>query len=121
MGMLSLIPSRSIRGQKQAANEFFIIGRVGKIPMIFGKSRLLTISEGCSATEAARIQLNDPVSLYSDNVSEHVDERDCASDEQILDFKDLSDQSAGGVSPNLFQSLNSNSDADKSYKLCSSQ
>lgn len=58
----------------------------------------MAMSEARSVAEAAVVQLDEPVSVYPDNIPEGADERDDGHVEQIWDQQGLNDQSASGVS-----------------------
>lgn len=87
-GNLNLVPGRSIRVQKRAADGSFVISNVGKVPVKFGKSRLMMTSEACSAAEAAALQHDCLTPFNSDNFSESGDDRNGAHEEQKWDIYD---------------------------------
>lgn len=97
-GELSSVPVRSICGQKRAADGSIVTCKAGEVPVTFGRSLLMTMSETRSAAEGTGSQIDESAFLHSDNVSESRDDKDGASVEQILDLQDLSDQTVGGVS-----------------------
>lgn len=51
-------------------NEFFLTGKVGENPVSYERSQLLTISETCSNSKAAGVQLDEPVDSSADSDSE---------------------------------------------------
>lgn len=66
--------------------------------MKFGNSRVMEMSEACSALETARFQLYDPPPLHPARISEGRDDRDGVRAIHVWNLQDLSDRSAGVVS-----------------------
>lgn len=60
-----------------------ITRKVGKVPVRFGKSRLMTTSVAQIAAEGTGVQPNGPVPLHPNNVSEGGGDRDGGHVEQI--------------------------------------
>lgn len=69
-----------------------------KVPTRLGRSRLMTISETCSATKVDGVQLNESVSIYPENISEGDDDRDSGHAEQVSNMQDINDQCASRTS-----------------------
>lgn len=114
----------SIIIQEQVADGSFITRRVEEVPVRFGKGRLMTMCKVRNATEAAIVQLEKPISLHPNNVSQGCDDRDDGHAEPKEDLQDKSHQSAGGLSAlRQIQSLCEKTGSDipaavlKAYKL----